>query len=82
MALSNALNLMDAKRLCIVKTLNIMDANIKGFTVYSNAAEWKEGLSVYSNAAEWNRVVMYMAIQQSGNKVPVCTAMQQSGVRA
>ena len=34
MALSKALNLMDAKRSYMVKTLNIMDANIKGFTVY------------------------------------------------
>ena len=34
MALSNELNLMEAKRSCMLKTLNIMDANIKGFTVY------------------------------------------------
>ena len=27
------LNLMDTKRSCMVKTLNIMDANINGFTV-------------------------------------------------
>ena len=30
---SIALNLMDANRSCMVKTLNIMDANINGFTV-------------------------------------------------
>ena len=34
--MSNALNLMDAKRSCMVKTLNIMDANINGFTVSKN----------------------------------------------
>ena len=39
---SIVLNLMDANRSCTVKTLNIMDVNINGFTVYSTLFKIQE----------------------------------------